>query len=136
MVPFIGFLCLLAAIYFCYRAIEYHGILNGGIRTTAIVRQIEKVVELDEDGRETIRYWLHLDLPDYHGLALGKKYENPIDPKRYSIGEEVAIIQHKDAPTRILIQKELSNIHYPKTYAVFGIILFLMSYAACYLVKQ
>jgi hypothetical protein len=131
MIVIWGFFFFFAGVYNCKKAADHFWLLREGIHTKAIISEIEKKITNGEDG-EFITYWLHLDLPNYHGWSLGKKYEQQVDPNKYSIGEELEIIQKKDAPTEFLIKKELTFFNDPKIYLLLGFFLFFLSYQSCY----
>jgi hypothetical protein len=125
MVVIYGIFFFFAGVYYFRKAVEHFWILREGIHSTAIITDIEKKITDGEDG-ESITYWLHLDLPNYQGWSLGKKYEKPIDPTKYAIGEELEIIQKKDAPTEFIIKKELWFFNDPKIYLFVGLLLLFL----------
>ena len=132
MIEIIGIAAFFMAIFFCYKAVRNFFHFRDGIQTTATILHIEQTrEELYNYGRFTIKYWLHLELPPFQGQPLGKKYDYPIDPKRYKVGENLAIIQQKDFPTDIIILKETTFLDMPKPALIIGILLFLLSYTAC-----
>ncbi|MCC6724951.1 MAG: hypothetical protein IT258_10605 [Saprospiraceae bacterium] len=98
-----------------------------GIHSKAIVTNIE-LVESDDDQNY---YYLHLQLPDYHGIKIGKRYEQPVIQSNYHIGEEIDIVQMENAPTDIIIKKEMTTVDRPKTLLVIGLVLWILAYAAC-----
>lgn len=130
MIALIGIAAFFTAIFFCYKAVRNFFHFRDGIRTTATIIQIERIRTFTENGVR-ISYWLHLELPPFQGLPLGKKYDFPINKKRYKVGEKLAIIQQKDFPTDIIILKETTFLDMPKPALIIGILLFLLSYAAC-----
>ena len=134
MLFLIGMATFFAGIYFCRKAILNYHLFKNGINSTATVVEIEKMVHYDDD-RESFTYWIHVKLPDYYGRSLGKKYQRPVDPKRFTIGEILTIIQRKDYPTEFVIKKELGYLDIPKVALIVGISFLLVSYSSCYLVK-
>jgi hypothetical protein len=61
-------------------------------------------------------------------LRIVIKYENRIDPEKYTVGEEVDIIQSQDYPTEIVILKELPLISNPAWLCILGVMLWLVAY--------
>jgi hypothetical protein len=131
MVVIYGIFLFFAGVYYCNKAVERYWLLKKGIHSTAIVSDIEKKVTNGEDG-ELITHWLHLDLPNYSGWSLGRKYETQVDPTKYTIGEELEIIHKKDSPTELIIKKELTFFNDPKIYLLIGLLLLFLSYESCY----
>ena len=78
---------------------------------------------------------MHLDLPNYHGWELGKKYEKKIDPKKYAVGDIVEIIHDKDKPTELIVKKELTCMENPINCLLFGLFLYVISYVSCHVIK-
>lgn len=133
MAGLLGFAFLFAACYCGFRAVESYRFFKYGIHTTATVREIEKTIDYHEDSNEEIiRFWLILDLPDYLGVKLSKKYPTPIVPSKYKIGEVLEIIQNHNAPTDIVVKKEGNRVGTPSNYLLLTITLLLLSIAMCY----
>ena len=82
-----------------------------------------------------ISYYLHLDLPNYNGWKLGKKYEKSINPMKYAVGDIVEIIHNQDKPTELIIKKELTFLDNPKNCLLLGLLLYLVSYVSCYVIN-
>ena len=135
MIVLIGIFCFFPATYFFYSANEYSNLFKKGVHGTATVCDIEKVVAYDQNDDKVILYYLHLDLPDFHGYKLGKKYEKNIDPKKYAIGDVVEIIYNPNSPTELVIMDELTYKESPKHYVFLGLLLYLVSYVSCYVIK-
>ena len=135
MIVLIGIVCFFYAAYCCYSAVEYYKLFATGVHTTATISEIEKITHYDEDNNEVIYYYLHLDLPNYHGWKLGKKYEKSIDPTKYVIGDSVEIIHNKDKPTELVVKKELTYMENPINCLLIGLFLYLVSYISCYVIE-
>lgn len=132
----IGIAAFFGSAYYFYAATEYYKIFTKGIHTTAIVSEIEENVEYDgETNEDVFTYFLHLELPDYNGWKLGKKYEKAINPNKYKVGDVVEIIHNRDKPTEILVKKEITLMHNPKVCFMIGVLLYLLSYTSCYVIE-
>jgi hypothetical protein len=134
MIFIIGIITFFIGFYFCYFAYENYKIFKNGALKTAKVTEIEKIVSIDEeDGKELISYYLHLELPDYLGLNLGVRYDQTkFDFRKYKVGDFVEILQDKDQPLDLFILKEMTYLDIPKYCLFLGLFLLLISYFSCY----
>lgn len=133
MASLLGIAFFFAGCYCGFRAAETRQFFKHAIHSTATVSAIEKTIDYHEDtNEEIIRFWLILDLPDYMGVKLGKRYPKPIVPSKYKVGEVLEIIQNSKAPTDIIVKKEGSREGTPTNFLLLAITLLLLSLAMCH----
>ena len=107
-----------------YLSVTHIKFLFRGVHSIAIVTKIEKE-EFHDDGEYYEKHYIHLELPKFKGVSLGKKYPYPIDPNKYAVGDKIDIIQDKEFPTDIIIKQEENLKRNLLMVFVFTVILFL-----------
>jgi hypothetical protein len=109
-----------------YIGVQYLDLHENAVYTTAVVMEIEEEISRSDEGMTyTYAYYVHLKLPDYHGVPLGKRYETPIAAYQYSdgeyipdiryvpykVGEILEIVQNRDAPTEIMLLHDFKKVN-------------------------